>query len=360
MKFGSLVTIVGAPSLHLLQTNNRKQPVAQCKGGSRGRRMPTRIENWVSGAGQVLNQVSEMLLPGSKRSSEQLEVAHFTRRFRKGFNQMKDRLEAPAVEKPFRGSNPTGSNRRQLERPFPYIIIGALVAVGLAVDLILIINAGGIPGVSIPGVTQTANAKVNKVATKVETVAEVVDDLAGEEEYIVEDVDKDEEYIVEDVDEVDDYEDYEYDLPSLPVSDFTEDDLVDDEEQVVEIALDESLLAADEEEQAQPGAEDLAAVLAEDASTTEEESELVAEDTPTTEVKEDATTTEEESDVGASISTGPETRSKFVEEEGEEIGGEDTRHEEDSEEKEVRFHKYDLDKEEQANIFDSGEWFNAE
>merc|ERR1719328_905922 len=359
MKFGSLVTIVGAPSLHLLQTNNRKQPVAQCKGGSRGRRMPTRIENWVSGAGQVLNQVSEMLLPGSKRSSQQLEVAHFTRRFRNGFNQMKDRLEAPTVEKPFRSSNPTGSNRRQLERPFPFIIIGALIAVGLAVDLILIINAGGIPGVSIPGVSQTANAKVNKVATKVETVAEVVDDLAGEEEYIVEDVDKDEEYIVEDVDEVDDYEDYEYDLPSLPVSDFTEDDLVDDEEQVVEIALDESLLAADEEEQAQPGAEDLAAVLAEDASTTEEESELVAEDTPTTEVKEDATT-EEESDVGASISTGPETRSKFVEEAGEEIGGEDTRHEEDSEEKEVRFHKYDLDKEEQANIFDSGEWFNAE
>merc|ERR1719328_476190 len=167
MKFGSLVTIVGAPSLHLLQTNNRKQPVAQCKGGSRGRRMPTRIENWVSGAGQVLNQVSEMLLPGSKRSSEQLEVAHFTRRFRKGFSQMKDRLEAPAVENPFRGSNPIGSNRRQLDRPFPYIIIGALIAVGLAVDLILIINAGG-----IPGVTQTANAKVNKVATKVETVTQ--------------------------------------------------------------------------------------------------------------------------------------------------------------------------------------------
>merc|ERR1719328_173824 len=340
MKFGSLVTIVGAPSLHLLQTNNRKQPVAQCKGGSRGRRMPTRIENWVSGAGQVLNQVSEMLLPGSKRSSEQLEVAHFTRRFRKGFNQMKDRLEAPAVEKPFRGSNPTGSNRRQLERPFPYIIIGALIAVGLAVDLILIINAGGIPGVSIPGVTQTANAKVNKVATKVETVAEVVDDLAGdEEEYIVEDVDKDEEYIVEDIAASGDYED---DLPSLPVIDFTEDDLVDDEEQVVEIALDESLLAADEEEQAQPGTEDLAEAVAEDSSTTEGESEVIEE--------ENATTMEVESDVGASTSTSaPETRNKVVEEEGGDVGGEATRHEEDSEEKEVRFHKYDLDKEEQAN-----------
>merc|ERR1719328_685263 len=329
MKFGSLVTIVGAPSLHLLQTNNRKQPVAQCKGGSRGRRMPTRIENWVSGAGQVLNQVSGMLLPGSKRSSEQLEVAHFTRRFRKGFNQMKDRLEAPAVEKPFRGSNPTGSNRRQLERPFPYIIIGALIAVGLAVDLILIINAGGIPGVSIPGVTQTANAKVNKVATKVETVAEVVDDLAGdEEEYIVEDVDKDEEYIVEDIAASGDYED---DLPSLPVTDFTVDDLVDDEEQVVEIAVDESLLAADEEEQAQPGTEDLGEAVAEDSSTTEGESKVI---------EEDATTKEDESDV--------------VEEGGGEEGGEDTRHEENSEEKEVRFQKYDSDKEEEANIFDAG------
>merc|ERR1719328_368464 len=347
MKFGSLVTIVGAPSLHLLQTNNRKQPVAQCKGGSRGRRMPTRIEKWVSGAGQVLNQVSEMLLPGSKRSSHQLEVAHFTRRFRKGFNQMKDRLEAPTVEKPFRGSNPIGSNRRQLERPFPFIIIGALIAVGLAVDLILIINAGGIPGVNIPGVTQTANAKVNKVATKVETVAEVVDDLAGdEEEYIVEDVDKDEEYIVEDIAASGDYED---DLPSLPVTDFTVDDLVDDEEQVVEIAVDESLLAADEEEQAQPGTEDLAEAVAEDASTTEGESEVI---------EEDATNTEVESDVGASTSTAPETRSKVVEEEGGdvggevggkeggEVGGEAKRHEEDSEEKEVRFHKYDLDKEE--------------
>ena len=169
--------------------------------------MPTRIENWVKGAGQVLTQLSGMV--GRKRSSEQLEVAHFTSRFRKGFNQMKDRLEAPAVEKPFRGSNPTGSNRRQLDRPFPYIIIGALIAVGLAVDLILIINAGGIPGVSIPGVTQTATSKVNKVATKVASVAAVVDDLAGDEE----------EYIVEDIDASGDYED---DLPSLPVLDFTD------------------------------------------------------------------------------------------------------------------------------------------
>ena len=155
----------------------------------------------------MLNQVSGMLVPGGKRSSEQLEVAHFTRRFRKGFNQMKDRLEAPA-EKSFRGPNPTGSNRRQLDRPFPYIIIGAIVAVGLAVDLALIINAGGIPGVTIPGVTQTATSKVNKVATKVAAVVEVVDDLAGDEE----------EYIVED----EAPGDYEDDLPSLPVLDFTD------------------------------------------------------------------------------------------------------------------------------------------
>ena len=173
--------------------------------------MPTRFENWVTGAGQVLTQLAGMLV--GRRSSEEVEVAHFTRRFRKGFTQMKDRLEAPA-EKSFRGSNPTqtssnptGSNRRQLDRPFPYIIIGAIVAVGLAFDLALIINAGGIPGVTIPGVTQTAN--VNKVATKVAAVVEVVDDLAGDEE----------EYIVEDIEALDDYDD---DLPSLPVLDFTD------------------------------------------------------------------------------------------------------------------------------------------
>ena len=204
----SLVTIVGRLDCKH-QTNNRKhrdQPVAQCKGGSQGSKMPTRIENWVKGAGQVLTQLSGFV--GSKRSSEQLEVAHFTSRFRKGFNQMKDQLEAPA-EKSFRGSKPTGSNRRQLDRPFPYIIIGAIVAVGLAFDLALIINAGGIPGVTIPGVTQTATSKVNKVATKVASVAAVVDDLAGDEE----------EYIVEDIDASGDYED---DVPSLPVLDFTD------------------------------------------------------------------------------------------------------------------------------------------
>ena len=206
MEYGSLV--VGRLDCKH-QTNNRKhrdQPVAQCKSDSQGRRMPTRIENWVTAAGKVLTQLSHMVV--GKRSSEQLEVAHFTRKFRKGFNQMKDRLEAPA-EKPVRGSNPTGSNRRQFDRPFPYIIIGAIVAVGLVFDLVLIINAGGIPGVSIPGVTQTATAKVNNVATKVAAVAEVVDDLAGDEE----------EYIVEDIEASGDYDD---DLPSLPVLDFTD------------------------------------------------------------------------------------------------------------------------------------------
>ena len=198
------------------QTNNRSTCRWQCKGGSRGSKMPTRFENWVTGAGQVLTQLSGMLV--GRRSSEELEVAQFTRRFRKGFTQMKDRLEAPA-EKSFRGSNPTqtisnptGSNRRQLDRPFPYIIIGAIVAVGLAFDLALIINAGGIPGVTIPGVTipgVTQTANVNKVATKVAAVVEVVDDLAGDEE----------EYIVEDIEALDDYDD---DLPSLPVLDFTD------------------------------------------------------------------------------------------------------------------------------------------
>ena len=167
--------------------------------------MPTRIENYVTGVGQVLNQLAGM----GRRSSEQLELAYLTRRFRKGFNQMRDRMEAPVAEKSFRSENLSGSNRRQLNRPFPFIIIGALVAVGLAVDLALIINAGGIPGVTIPGVTQTATSKVNKVATKVASVAAVVDDLAGDEE----------EYIVEDIDASGDYED---DVPSLPVLDFTD------------------------------------------------------------------------------------------------------------------------------------------
>ena len=161
--------------------------------------MPTRIENWVRGAGQVMTQLSGMGQRMGQRSSEQLELAQLTRKFRKGFNQMRDRMEAPA-EKSFRGSNLAGSNRRQASRPFPVYIIGAIVAVGLAFDLALIINDGWIPGVTLPGV---ATAKVNKVATKVAAVVEVVDDLAGDEE----------EYIVED----EGSGDYDDDLPSLPV-----------------------------------------------------------------------------------------------------------------------------------------------
>ena len=61
------------------------------------------------------------------------------------------------------------------------------VAIGLAFDLALVINAGGIPGVFVlPTITKTTEAtQVNSVVNK---VAAVVDNLAGdEEEYIVED-----------------------------------------------------------------------------------------------------------------------------------------------------------------------------
>ena len=270
--------------------------------------MPTRIENYVTGVGQVLNQLAGM----GRRSSEQLELAYLTRRFRKGFNQMRDRMEAPVAEKSFRSENLSGSNRRQLNRPFPFIIIGALVAVGLAVDLALIINAGGIPGVlTIPGITQTATAKVNKVATKVAAVVEVVDDLAGDEE----------EYIIED----EASGDYDDDLPSLPVLNFSG----SGEEPEM---LDEPLLAADEEEQTQPGTEKPVAAVVEEAATTEEEPEVVA-----------------------STSTAPETTSKAVEK----VGGTDTL-QEDEEEKEPRFRKYYDDKEEGVDFLDAGEWFNAE
>ena len=269
--------------------------------------MPTRIENYVTGVGQVLNQLAGM----GRRSSEQLELAYLTRRFRNGFNQMRDRMEAPAT-KSFRSSNPTGGNRRQLNRPFPFIVIGALVAVGLAVDLALIINAGGIPGVlTLPGITQTATAKVNKVATKVAAVVEVVDDLAGDEE----------EYIIED----EASGDYGDDLPSLPVLNFSGSGEEPEK-------IDEPLLAADEEEETPPGTEKPAADLVEEAATTEEESEVVA-----------------------STSTAPETTSKTVEE----AGGTDTR-QEDEEEKEPRFRKYYDDKEEGVDFLDAGEWFNAE
>ena len=281
--------------------------------------MPTRIENYVTGVGQVLTQLAGM----GKRSSEQLELAYLTRRFRNGFNQMRDRMEAPA-EKSFRSSNPSGDNRRQLNRPFPFIIIGALVAVGLAVDIGLIINAGGIPGVlTLPGITQTATTKVNKVATKVAAVVEVVDDLAGDEE----------EYIIED----EASGDYEDDLPSLPVLDFSESGEEPEK-------TDEPLLAADEgEEETPPGTEEPAAAVAEEATT----EAVVAEEA--------TTTTEEEPEVVASTSTAPETTSKAVEE----VEGTDTR-QDDEEEKEARFHKYYDDKEEGVDFLDAGEWFNAE
>ena len=102
---------------------------------------------------------------------------------------MQDRLEAPPG-KISRISNlaPSDNRRQDSLLPLSILIVGAVaVAIGLAFDLALVINAGGIPGVFVlPTITETTDAtQVNSVVNK---VAAVVDDLAGdEEEYIVED-----------------------------------------------------------------------------------------------------------------------------------------------------------------------------
>ena len=102
---------------------------------------------------------------------------------------MQDRLEAPPG-KISRISNlaPSDNRRQESLLPLSILIVGAVaVAIGLAFDLALVINAGGIPGVFVlPTITKTTEAtQVNSVVNK---VAAVVDNLAGdEEEYIVED-----------------------------------------------------------------------------------------------------------------------------------------------------------------------------
>ena len=115
---------------------------------------------------------------------------------------MQDRLEAPPG-KISRISNlaPSDNRRQESLLPLSILIVGAVaVAIGLAFDLALVINAGGIPGVFVlPTITKTTEAtQVNSVVNK---VAAVVDDLAGdEEEYIVEDQAEDfaDEYDIED------------------------------------------------------------------------------------------------------------------------------------------------------------------
>ena len=263
-------------------------------------------------AGQVLDQLSGM----GRRSSEQLELAQLTSKFRKGFNQMKDRLEVPAA-KSFR--DPTGSNRRQATRPFPWIAISAIIATGLAVDLALIVNAGGIPGVSfpgIPGITPITESKVNKVANKVVAVAEVIDDLAGDEE----------EYIVEDEASGDyggdDYTTGEDILPTLPVLGSTDEGSPFDRNTNFHFFYPETKV--DE------ASVDLAAVE-------EEKSVDLAEDTKATEEK-----AEEEEPEASEEKEGTDTRSE----------------DEEVIEKEGRFHKFD--DEEKEEFLDAGQWFNVE
>jgi len=147
--------------------------------------MPAWIENLITGA---TSKVSRMM--GSWRSSpEQVEMNQLSSKFRRRFNQMQDRLEAPPG-KISRISNlaPSDNRRQDSLLPLSILIVGAVaVAIGLAFDLALVINAGGIPGVFVlPTITKTTDAtQVNSVVNK---VAAVVDDLAGdEEEYIVED-----------------------------------------------------------------------------------------------------------------------------------------------------------------------------
>ena len=267
-------------------------------------------------AGQVLDQLSGM----GRRSSEQLELGELTSKFRKGFNQMKDRLEVPAA-KSFREVNPTGSNRRQATRPFPWIAISAIIATGLAVDLALIVNAGGIPGVSfpgIPGITPITESKVNKVANKVVAVAEVIDDLAGDEE----------EYIVEDEASGDyggdDYTTGEDILPTLPVLGSTDEGSSFDRNTNFHFFYPETKVDEASVE------DDLAAVE-------EEKSVDLAEDTKATEEK-----AEEEEPEASDEKEGTDTRSE----------------DEEVIEKEGRFHKFD--DEDKEEFLDAGQWFNVE
>merc|ERR1712156_808544 len=111
-------------------------------------------------------------------------------KFRRRFNQMQDLLEVPPG-KISRISNlaPSDNRRQDSLLPLSILIVGAVaVAIGLAFDLALVINAGGIPGVFVlPTITKTTD-DATQVKNVVNKVAAVVDDLAGdEEEYIVED-----------------------------------------------------------------------------------------------------------------------------------------------------------------------------
>ena len=81
---------------------------------------------------------------------------------------MQDRLEAPPG-KISRISNlaPSDNRRQESLLPLSILIVGAVaVAIGLAFDLALVINAGGIPGVFNITNTPSVVKKVSAVATK--------------------------------------------------------------------------------------------------------------------------------------------------------------------------------------------------
>ena len=124
------------------------------------------IENLITGA-------TSLVMSSRRSSPEQVELNQVSDKFRRRFNQMQDRLEAPAPPgKTSRISNLAPSdNRRQQSLlpplPPPLLIMGAvIVGVVVAVDVALVINAGGIPGVFNFTNTPSLAKKVSAVATK--------------------------------------------------------------------------------------------------------------------------------------------------------------------------------------------------
>lgn len=124
------------------------------------------IENLITGA-------TSRVMISRKSSPEQVELNHVSNKFRRRFNQMQDRLKAPAPPGEIsRISNLAPSDNRRQQSLLPslppsILIMGAvIVGVVVAVDLALVINAGGIPGVFNITNTPSVVKKVSAVATK--------------------------------------------------------------------------------------------------------------------------------------------------------------------------------------------------
>ena len=110
--------------------------------------MLTWIENLIAGATSLVFR----MMSRRESSPEQVELNQVSKKFRRRFNQMQDQLEALAPPgKISRISNLAPSdNRRQQSLlpplPPPILIMGAvIVGVVVAIDVALVINAGGIP-----------------------------------------------------------------------------------------------------------------------------------------------------------------------------------------------------------------------